>query len=659
MKRKVLSFVLVCALTLSCFAAVSATADTNVSNEKTVGGKLVAKSSPVLTSWNGNDGDSADTNREVNTSFKGIEFPDEDGVRTFKFAAYNASGANVTIALSCSYGTVPSIKNDSIVAPKGFDATARTVETGKSAVFSLSVPNKAYWFHNNVNGAGNGSQGKLVDGSGVGLRIIGLQNYGSLYIACIDGDSSVTGDEIAQVNKNLAELTFNTYNNTVSQINSWNDSEETRLLFNAVSKVSCRLFEAVRYTGTTNAGSYYKLFTPDLSDVKLDGDDTVTAKLAIYNNSDTATFVRVYPQASYKDIKGTERQTAFIGAKEWHEYTVTFATSNGKVMRVDDLEFEVSKVFYRMDVLESQTAPGTCAYDLTAVNTSNSKYTKYDKGNADLIDISSYNPIFNIEASITLNDSIAWNLYGEGIDKVDVTFNGNTTTVKFENGKAVFDDIAAKMMADKITFKFYQTIGGKEFTKEITTSVKEYMEEIIGGSYGETAKTLAIDTLNYGTATQVYDNYDVENLANAGLTDEQKVAYLSITKPVRDYGQTGEGFKFKAASLYLKDKVYIKMYIAKSDYKEGMTVRVNGTAELTEWKASGNYMYVMTDGISANELSNTVTAAVYENNTQVSTTLTYSAGTYAANKWDSNSAELASLVKALVKYGNSAAAYTE
>ena len=101
------------------------------------------------------------------------------------------------------------------------------------------------------------------------------------------------------------------------------------------------------------------------------------------------------------------------------------------------------------------------------------------------------------------------------------------------------------------------------------------------------------------------------------------------------------------------------MYIAKSDYKEGMTVKVNGTAELTEWKASGDYMYVMTDGISANELSNTVTAAVYENNTQVSTTLAYSAGTYAANKWDSNSAELASLVKALVKYGNSAAAYTE
>ena len=67
----------------------------------------------------------------------------------------------------------------------------------------------------------------------------------------------------------------------------------------------------------------------------------------------------------------------------------------------------------------------------------------------------------------------------------------------------------------------------------------------------------------------------------------------------------------------------------------------------------------MTDGISANELSNTVTAAVYKDGTQVSTTLTYSVGTYAANKWNGNSAELVELVKALVKYGNSAAAYTE
>lgn len=869
MKRKILCIVLAVALAVSCFTLVQA------ADGDTLGGKVNAAfegNGVMITSWTGKSDGSTPTNTAVNTPFKGIDFPDKDGVRKFRFAAYNDTDSALKISLSCSWGMQAVADLTTKERPKDYTdelGSSGGIESRGTRTFTIAVPNRAYWL--NSGGTANGSEGKIVDGSGVGFRFDGQKNgTGAIYLVCVGGDSSVTQDDIAKINANIANLTFATSKNgaaSTSAITDWNENEATKILHKA------RLgFFGVRYTvpaGT--AGGYFKTVVPDLSAVSSTGEDTVTARLTVYNNSDKAILISVYPQAAWADVKGYSKEKVCLGAKTYYTYIISYTTQNGTVTNINNKQVSVygSDIFYRIDAEYQPDIDCGANYanlqdiDITVMNASETLYQTYDKAqevfvaptdyavadinlkvpmvmyngdfevarglkrwtmmkdgsisvvesdNADggnwslkyTSDKSIYGsalfnvapavanftakdgifngggagfykitfdakaddkavgtyqvrlesdftgqhyvsslsqvtfdkewktftavvevkqdwlnknyfelmeqnsnttrdkisvvntPIYlrfdgsykdtgglrnaatapgtywidnvkiekiefnaNIEASITLNDSLAWNLYGEGIDKVDVTFNGKTTTVNFENGKAVFDDIAAKMMADKITFKFYQTIGGKEFTKEITTSVKEYMEEIISGNYDEADKTLAIDTLNYGTATQVYDKYDVENLANAGLTDEQKVAYLSITKPVRDYGQTGEGFKFKAASLYLKDKVYIKMYIAKSDYKEGMTVRVNGTAELTEWKASGKYMYVMTDGISANELSNTVTAAVYENNTQVSTTLTYSAGTYAANKWDSNRAELASLVKALVKYGNSAAAYTE
>lgn len=875
MKRKILCIVLAVALAVSCFTLVQA------ADGDTLGGKVTAAKEYILTAWTGHSADGSGnvatpTNTTVNTPFKGIDFPDADGVRTFKFVAYNDTDSALDIYLSCSWGTEAVADLKTKESPKDYTyklGNSGGIGSRGTRTFTITVPNRAYWL--NSGGNANGSEGKIVDGSGVGLRFNAINSTGSVYITCVGGDSTVTPEEVAKINENLGQLGKGGSNTAVSSaITDWNENEATQILYKA------RLgFIGVRYTvpaGT--AQGYYKKVVPDLSEVSSTGEDTVTAKLTVYNNSDKAILVCVYPQAAWSDVKGVSKERVYLGAKTYHTYTISYTTQNGTVTNIYNNKINIHEtdynkgIFYRIDaeyqpdIKSGANNANLQDIDITVMNASETPYKTYDKAqdvyvaptdctvadinlkapmvmyNGDFEDssgsinkirwtsmlggileqeyrdtadetlgkwslkytsdksiyssalfnvapavanftakdgifngggagsykitfdakaddnavgtyqvkleadftgqhyisstskvtfgtewksftavvevtqglldknyfavmeqnsnttrdkISAANtPIYlrfdgsdkdtgglknagtapgtywidnvkiekvefnaNIEASITLNDSLAWNFYGNDVDRVDVTFNGNTTTVKFENGKAVFDDIAAKMMADKITFKFYQTIGGKEFTKEITTSVKEYMEKIINGSYGEAAKTLAIDTLNYGTATQVYDNYDVENLANAGLTEEQKT--VIVEKPASVYGQTGEGFKFKAASLYLKDKVYIKMYIAKSDYKEGMTVKVNGTAELTEWKASGNYMYVMTDGISANELSNTVTAAVYENNTQVSTTLTYSAGTYAANKWDSNSAELASLVKALVKYGNSAAAYTE
>ena len=855
MKRKILCTVLAAALAVSCFTLAQA------ADGEALGGKIATAKAYVLTAWTGHSVDGSGnittpTNTTVNTPFKGINFPDADGVRTFKFVAYNDTDNALDIYLSCSWGTQAVADLTTKASPKEYKSgNSGRIGSGRAHTFTLTVPNRAFWL--NSGGTLNGSEGKIVDGSGVGFRFNASISTGSVYITCVGGDSTVTPEEVAKINENLGQLEGSNNKIISSAITDTNIKD-------GLCKVAEFGFAGVRYNvpaGT--AQGYYKTITPDLSHVEKEGEDTVTAEFTVYNNSDKAALVCVYAQASWADVKGGSKERVYLGAKTYHKFTVSYKTNNGMVTNVNGKEVSVNgtDVFYRVDVeyqpdVKSGGNNTTVQdYDITVMNTGNAAYKNYSKAqdvlvapggytaadtnvkahmvmfNGDLealgrwttmmggsiSTVESHNvdggnwalqytsgndvygsalfnvapavanftakdgvfngggagyyritfdakadenakgsyaiklqpddggkniisnsfsvnfttewqkfsgvitveqsrldqyyfgylkrtysaepeqieaakaPIYlrfdgatgglknagktkgtywidnvkieklefnaDITASITLNDSMAWNLYGEGINKVDVTFNGKTTTVEFKENKAEFRDIGPKMMADEITFKFYQTIDGKEFTKTITTSVKEYMEKIISGNYSDAAKTLAIDALNYGTATQLYDGrYNSGNPANAGLTEDQKT--VSVEKPASVYGQTGDGIRFKAASLYLKDKVHIKMYIAKSDYREGMTVKVNGT-ELNEWHDSGEYKYVTYGGISANKLTQPVTAAVYEGTEQVSTTLTYSAGTYAANKWDSGSAELSNLVKALVKYGNSAAAYTE
>ena len=888
MKRKILCIVLAVALAVSCFTLVQA-ADGDAAEQEVYGGKITTAYAYPRTVYQAG----TTTNNAKNTPFKGIDFEGKTS-RTFKFLLYTAGSGDASISLSYNWATgyaesYSVTEDEKTYQLTNYGSSYYTFAKGKVATLNIKVPSDMHWA-NSVNMTTgtvtkdnlftNGSGANKVDGSGIGFRLGGIEVGSDIYLICVGGDDA-TYDEISKINENLGSLEFvGGCGCQTTPITDWSENEATQLLYKA------RLgFVGVNYkvAAGTQQG-YYKKLVPDLSNVKSEGEDTVTAKITVYNNSDKAALVSVYPQAAWSNIKGYATERVCLGAKTYYTYTVSYTTNDGKVTNSKSTNNEVSVyetdpnkgVFYRVDVLfqpdvnSGANNSNKQDIDITVMNANDTVYRSYDKGNTDvyaapsgyadastvnaktemvmyngdfedssgsinksrwtvmgggsigqeyretadetlgnwslkytsgtskygsalfnvapavanftakdgvfngggagfykitfdakaddnavgtyLVKLESYDsgknyisntyradfdtewktftgivevtqerlennyfavvektttrdkisaanaPIYirfdgskgidgskgglqnaetttgtyyidnvkiekvefnaDIEASITLNDSLAWNLYGEGIDKVDVTFNGKTTTVEFKDGKATFGEIGPKMMADDITFKFYQTIGGKEFTKEITTSVKEYMEEIIkGDGYTDTAKTLAIDTLNYGAATQVYDDYNAEddNLANAGLTEAQKKAYYDVTKPESVYSQTGDGFKFKAASLYLKDKVYIRMYIAKDDYNEDMTVMVNGT-ELKNWSETDKYWYVQYGGISANELSNTVTAAVYKGETQVSTTLTYSVGTYAANKWESNSGEL---VKALVKYGNSAAAYTE
>ena len=71
---------------------------------------------------------------------------------------------------------------------------------------------------------------------------------------------------------------------------------------------------------------------------------------------------------------------------------------------------------------------------------------------------------------------------------------------------------------------------------------------------------------------------------------------------------------------------------------------------------SGSDYYIYFDGLKADQMSDVVYVTVYEGNTAVSNTITYSIESYAYSMSGQNE-KLDNILEAMMKYGNSAAAY--
>ena len=70
----------------------------------------------------------------------------------------------------------------------------------------------------------------------------------------------------------------------------------------------------------------------------------------------------------------------------------------------------------------------------------------------------------------------------------------------------------------------------------------------------------------------------------------------------------------------------------------------------------GQY-YVSFDGLTARQMRQTMYITVYQGDTAVSNTLAYSVESYAYAKQNDSDAKLVALLAAMIRYGDSAAAY--
>lgn len=268
-----------------------------------------------------------------------------------------------------------------------------------------------------------------------------------------------------------------------------------------------------------------------------------------------------------------------------------------------------------------------------------------------------------------------------GLSKVVFALNGDTKEVTdyVEDGDYYvysLSDISPYQMGEVVSATLYGNYDSEAFCGETRKiSVSDYCYALLNhpdyaaDSYAK-LRTLIVDLLNYGTESQIRDGR-TENYVNANLTEQQKAMasadrVLSTVKNIRYETIGNPGVMWKAAGLNLKEKVVIRLKFC-AENTEGLFVQfkdnkgnILNVTEFTAVTGEENCYYVYMDKLNAYQMSEAIYATVYNaENEAVSDTLCYSIESYAYDAQNVETGNLGSLVKAMIRYGNSANAYQQ
>ena len=235
--------------------------------------------------------------------------------------------------------------------------------------------------------------------------------------------------------------------------------------------------------------------------------------------------------------------------------------------------------------------------------------------------------------------------------------------------------VTAVQMGDSIEAILYMSSGNASYYSNTDIySVADYAyAQLAKAQAAHSLKALCADLLYYGSCAQIYKNYRTDALADGAMTEEQR-SYLSNSDAVT-FGNNSSILDdvddpiitWVGKSLSLESKVILKFVVDTASYEgfvEDLSLRVSYTDYKGEAKTliltdpqvygTGSTRYVFDfDGLLAAELRSVVEVAVFEGDTQLSSTLRYSADTYGNNK----TGTLLTLCKALMAYSDSALAY--
>ena len=260
---------------------------------------------------------------------------------------------------------------------------------------------------------------------------------------------------------------------------------------------------------------------------------------------------------------------------------------------------------------------------------------------------------------------------------LNVTIGGETSVVDEYtevDGMCVFsfENIAPDMMNDVMSVVFVAGFDGEEYTYTKEYSVAQYcynmLEQYSSDEYAE-FRTLLVDLLNYGAASQEYTDHNTDSPANAMLTEEQ-AAWGTSEVPVlesvmnREYAVVDNAsVTWTGAGLNLNNSIGMRFKISVNKI-DNLSVKITGADR--EWmiasdefiETDGGY-YVYFDGYGVAQMSEEVYLTVYNGDVAVSNTLRYSIESYAYAKQGSDDTALAELVAAMMKYGNAAKAYVD
>lgn len=204
-------------------------------------------------------------------------------------------------------------------------------------------------------------------------------------------------------------------------------------------------------------------------------------------------------------------------------------------------------------------------------------------------------------------------------------------------------EVAAKELASEITMEI------KTDSTDIdlgTFAASNYCYSVVNGAFAsDELKAVAKSLLNYSAASQLYFDYNTDNLANKDLSEEDKIvetADLSAYAPVIE-GEAGM-VSYYGASLTLKSETSLNFYFRIDNPVSGaMAITVNGIHGASLEK-NGNLYQFTVKNISAHMLGETY---VLETGGE---TITYSPLSYAYTAQQSSNEELVAVANALYAY---------
>ena len=210
--------------------------------------------------------------------------------------------------------------------------------------------------------------------------------------------------------------------------------------------------------------------------------------------------------------------------------------------------------------------------------------------------------------------------------------------------------IYAKQLADKVNVVFMK--GSEQIGKALSYSVVQYCENQIKKVTDPQELALYKAMLNYGAAAQQMFGHNLENLANASLSEADKVL-PSVNASAYKYSISGkeDGIKAKSATLMLEDVVKVRVYFTLTGTKaiEDYTFTIDGQVVTPQYNDKG--YYVETDGIAAKDLEKMFSIQVG------GITVKYGALSFVNSKANGSNVLEANISKALYVYWQAADSY--
>lgn len=240
--------------------------------------------------------------------------------------------------------------------------------------------------------------------------------------------------------------------------------------------------------------------------------------------------------------------------------------------------------------------------------------------------------------------------------------------------------VAPRAVNSMINITIHATYEGYEYVRTENYTVMTYCKNALVPASTDKMKTLIVDLLYYSAAQQVYTNYNTENLSTSILADGAEYheydAYKTSTETTWTNNHARQhitienpAVKISGVTLVLESAVEMQFFInnlkdvedlsayeIKMETADGREFVINGNDFFVD-PLYTNYQSAVFNKLVASEMRKLVYLTVYQNGVAISDTMQTSIESFVARSYVDGSSNLDKLMVAMLRYGDSAAAY--